>query len=140
MKPPKRHTAESIRTHLKQYILRNSTENFDITNEVAFPKFTMFWKGYIKTLKSKGEGDTKHNPKISNEDKQKIYEFLVLMHKVMVGKPFLMDETKDPPAIVPNPEYAKLLEEMPKAYNDKGNKIIANLLIKKISEITFQNF
>ena len=70
MKPPKRHTAESIRTHLKQYILRNSTENFDITNDVAFPKFTMFWKGYIKTLKSKGEGDTKHNPKISNDFKQ----------------------------------------------------------------------
>ena len=134
-KLPKRNTVESVRSHLKLYILRNSKLKFDITKDMDFPKFGEFWKGYIKTLKAKGYGDTKHNPEISHEHLQKINEFLVIMHKVIIGKPFLLDETKDPPTKTLNPEYAELLKQIPKVYDKKtgnGNTIIANILIKKI--------
>ena len=122
MKPPKRKTADCIRSHLKAYILRNSEANYDITNDVDFPSFALFWKGYIKTLKSKGYGDTIHNPELSAEHLQKINEFLVVMHKVIIGNPFLLDETKDPPVKSLNPEYTKLLELIPKPIaKDTGN-------------------
>ena len=43
--------------------LRNHNK-LDITIETDFPKFAVFWKGYLKTLKAKGNGDTTHNPEI----------------------------------------------------------------------------
>ena len=75
-------------------------------------------------MKAKGLGDTDHNPEISSQHLQKINEFLVNMHKIIVGKPFLMDETKDPPIKRLNPEYTELLSLIPKAFHkDTGNFI-----------------
>ena len=137
-KLPKRNTVEAIRSHLKCYIQRNN--NVDISIETDFPKFSLFWKGYIKSLKAKGLGDTKHNPELPKETLVKINDMLVLLHEAMIGNAFLMDETKNPPKKIPNPSYAEILEKITKLYDKKGkddfflkrrcfrNKNIANYL------------
>ena len=101
--------------------IQRNYEKLDISNETDFPQFALFWKGYIKTLKAKGLGDTVHNKELSKEHLSKINALLVLLHKVMIGKPFIIDETRDPPVKIRNPEYDELLAQIPKKLNENGN-------------------
>ena len=121
-KPPKRNTVEAIKSHLKSYILRNN--KLDITVESEFPEFKLFWTGYIRTLKKKGLGDTKHNKEIPKGHLVKINELLILLHKVMNGEAFLIDDTKSPPVKTSNPSYVDLLDQLPKKLDEKGKKYI----------------
>ena len=116
---PKRNTVEAIRSHLKLRFQRHN-ENLDISTEAEFPKFNLFWKGFIKTLKAKGKGDTTHNPELPKEHLQKINELLVLLHEIMIGKSCIIDETKQPPVKTTNKSYSKLLEKVPEMYDKKG--------------------
>ena len=130
---PKRKTMEAVRSHLKNHILRNNNK-LDFSVEVDFPKFALFWKGFIKELKTKGLGDTVHNKALSKESLTKINELLVLLHQAMIGQPFLVDESQDPPVKSRNPKYDGLLKKIPKVKNEKGkflNKNIATLERKK---------
>ena len=111
---------EAVRSHLKNHILRNNNK-LDFSVEVDFPKFALFWKGFIKELKTKGLGDTVHNKALSKESLTKINELLVLLHQAMIGQPFLVDESQSPPVKTRNPKYDELLKKIPKKFNDKGN-------------------
>ena len=111
---PMQNSVDCAKRHLKSHIQRNCPGNFDITNEVDFPVFTRFWKGYKPTLKSKGLGDTRNNPSLPKRHRIEINKLLVLLHQVMIGDPFMLDKSKSPPVRITNPEYTDLLKKVPK--------------------------
>ena len=54
---PKRNTADMYRTYVKGYIFKKT--GLDISSPTNFPKFCEYYKGYCKTLKAQGRGDTR---------------------------------------------------------------------------------
>ena len=142
---PKNNTVVAVRSHLKNYMLRNN-DKLDISIETDFPRFSLFWKGFVKELKSKGNilnkifamleikktqifyckitglGDTTHNKALPKEHLTKINELLVLIHQIMIGQPFLIDESREPPVKTRNPKFDDLLRKFPKVLNENGKK------------------
>ena len=108
-KPPRKNSVDNFKSFLKNRILKDSKNKIDITNEIQFPEFAIFWKGYIKELKRKGLADTKHNQEIPPETHEKINELLVILFQ-------LMTKSAD------DDEYKELLKKVPKSYYDEKAK------------------
>ena len=104
---------DSIKSFLKGHILK-SKARLNITDSNDFPEFCTFYGGYRKVLKSKGNGDTTHNPELPKTHLQSIDQLLILLHKAMIGNAFIIDETQTPPVKTLNPEYQDLLKKIPK--------------------------
>ena len=54
---PKGNTANCYRSHFRMKILELTDEKYDISNKRDFPKFNLFWGGYVKELKAAGRKD-----------------------------------------------------------------------------------
>ena len=118
---PRGNTVDAVKSHLKNHMRRNNNK-LDISIEPDFPKFSIFWKGYRKELKSKGLADTLHNKALPKEHLVKINELLVVLHQIMIGQPFLIDESQEIPVKTRNPKFDELLNKIPKTLNEKtGN-------------------
>ena len=64
-----------------------------------------FWKGYCKSLKQQGHGDTENHEEIVPEDLEKIHEFLALLQSII-------ETEKD------TDRYWELVYKLPRQYRD----------------------
>ena len=60
---PRRATIELYKSFLKNILKKRSNNQVDLTDSIRFPKFTEFYKGFLKKLKLEGKGNTRRNKK-----------------------------------------------------------------------------
>ena len=106
---PKKNTIDSYRSFLKNHILKKT--NWDISNQIEFPKFHRFYRGFIHTLKDDGKADTQHHREIPASIIQKIYTLMKLLHQLIVKSPS-------------DPKYDLLLEEIPQNFKGKHHYLL----------------
>jgi hypothetical protein len=83
---PMRSTAESQKSFIKKMILTKTEGVLDISCEATCHKFNAFYKGFVRTLKKNGKGDTKHRQEIPNDSLIKINTMLKLVCNLMGTK------------------------------------------------------
>jgi hypothetical protein len=67
-------------------IMKKSEGLLDISSDSTCQKFTAFYKGFVKTLKKNGKGDTKHRVEIPNHSLVKLNNMLILICDLMATK------------------------------------------------------
>ena len=103
---PMRNTAEMYKTFIKGYILKKNGQ--DISDSIIFRNFCDFYKGFCKTLKSEGRGDTHHNREIPDSVIAEIYELLATIYSLMIADPN-------------DASYQDLIRKLPESYRgDQG--------------------
>ena len=101
---------DAIKSHLKQYVLQETSNRVDITSAGMFPNLNRVLKGVARDLKKEGKAETTHYPPIPTTGLIKIFGLIGLVTRVF--------------QVCGTAEFVEVVKKIPQSYRQKYHVLL----------------